>query len=156
MNLIDIEQLKKIALGAGERILEIYQHTDFTAITESKADNSPLTLADKASHDFIADGLTALYPDIPVFSEEGRQIPYDERRDWPRFWLVDPLDGTKEFLKRNGEFTVNIALVEGQTVVLGAVYATRPESCEFQYSFQCGAKIQCIQNYYSGEKVYYN
>ncbi len=123
MHLIDIERLKDIAISAGERILEIYQRTDFSAITESKADHSPLTLADKASHEYIVSHLAMIYPEIPIFSEEGRQIPYAERKDWNWFWLVDPLDGTKEFLKRNGEFTVNIALVERQTVILGVVYA---------------------------------
>lgn len=89
---------------------------------EIKDDKSPLTAADKASHAVIVAGLQELTPDIPVLSEEGKDIPYEVRRNWRRFWLVDPLDGTKEFIKRNGEFTVNIALIEGQESVLGVVY----------------------------------
>ncbi len=88
-----------------------------------KADNSPLTAADLASHEIIVAGLAALAPDIPLLSEEGAERPYSTRRDWDLFWLVDPLDGTKEFIKRNGEFTVNIALVESGVPVLGVVYA---------------------------------
>ena len=89
---------------------------------EFKDDRSPLTAADKASHDVIMAGLRQHFPEIPILSEEGKDIPYAERKDWQRFWLVDPLDGTKEFIKRNGEFTVNIALVEAGRVVAGVVY----------------------------------
>jgi 3'(2'), 5'-bisphosphate nucleotidase len=89
---------------------------------ELKGDDSPLTCADQASHELIMSGLQKAYPDIPVLSEEGVDIPYAERSRWKRFWLVDPLDGTKEFIKRNGEFTVNIALVEDGLVSAGVVY----------------------------------
>ena len=89
---------------------------------EYKDDKSPLTAADKAAHDVIVAGLRELTPDIPVLSEEGKDIPYGQRKSWQRFWLVDPLDGTKEFIKRNGEFTVNIALIEVQQPVFGVVY----------------------------------
>jgi len=89
---------------------------------ELKGDNSPLTCADRASHQVIVKGLQAATPDIPILSEEGRDIPYAERAAWSRFWLVDPLDGTKEFIKRNDEFTVNIALVEDGGVTAGVVY----------------------------------
>jgi 3'(2'), 5'-bisphosphate nucleotidase len=114
--------IKDLAVQAGQKIMEVYQLPDFSAVTEAKSDQSPLTLADKAAHEVIVQGLTKHFPGIPVWSEEGRDIPYEERRHWERFWLVDPLDGTKEFLKRNGEFTVNIALIEGTRPVMGVIY----------------------------------
>ncbi|WP_457567747.1 3'(2'),5'-bisphosphate nucleotidase CysQ [Desulfurobacterium sp.] len=104
------------ALKSGEAILSVYKR-DFSV--EEKADRSPLTEADRISHRIIVSHL----PDYPVLSEEGKEIPYERRRMWERFWLVDPLDGTKEFIKKNGEFTVNIALVERGRPVLGVVYA---------------------------------
>jgi 3'(2'), 5'-bisphosphate nucleotidase len=107
---------------AGQEIMEVYQLPDFADVTEAKRDQSPLTVADKAAHLVIVQGLTKHFPGIPVWSEEGRTIPYEERRHWEQFWLVDPLDGTKEFLKRNGEFTVNIALIEGTRPVMGVIY----------------------------------
>jgi len=107
------------ALEAGHRILEVYESNDFDV--EVKGDGSPLTRADKLANEGITQALAAT--GLPVLSEEGRAIPYGERRDWDAFWLVDPLDGTKEFLKRNGEFTVNIALVVGQSPRLGVVFA---------------------------------
>jgi 3'(2'), 5'-bisphosphate nucleotidase len=117
--MIDIDYLGELAKEAGNAILEVYR-TEFAV--ESKEDRSPLTLADTRSHQIIAQGLMSRYPDIPVLSEEGKEIPYETRRNWPRFWLVDPLDGTKEFIKRNDEFTINIALVEGHKPVLGLIY----------------------------------
>lgn len=108
------------ALDAGRDIMEIYDDPEADFGIERKADNSPLTRADKAAHARI---MTHLEPTgIPVLSEEGAHLPYDERRTWQRLWIVDPLDGTKEFIKRNGEFTVNIALVEDGTPVLGVIY----------------------------------
>jgi len=118
---IQIDNIIEIALKAGEAILDIYKRDDFGI--ETKSDNSPLTLADKASHNIILKGLRQAYPEIPVLSEEGKNIPYDERKHWSQFWLVDPLDGTKEFIKRNGEFTVNIALIENNFPILGIIYA---------------------------------
>ena len=108
-----------IARAAGEEILKIYD-TDFDV--ESKADDSPLTAADLASHRAIVAGLRALTPELPILSEESGDIPFETRAKWPRYWLVDPLDGTKEFIKRNGEFTVNIALIRGHKPVLGVVH----------------------------------
>lgn len=108
-----------IAREAGDAILEVYGR-DFSV--ENKEDQSPLTEADLAAHRIIVDRLQALTPDIPVLSEESASIPWEERRKWPRFWLVDPLDGTKEFVKRNGEFTVNIALIEGHHPTMGVVH----------------------------------
>lgn len=111
------------AKRAGEAILDVYG-SDFAV--EQKDDKSPLTLADKRSHEIIMDVLeqTITVDDstVPVLSEEGRGIPFDERKEWEYFWLVDPLDGTKEFVKRNGEFTVNIALIRKHKPVLGIIY----------------------------------
>ena len=115
------ERVRTLAHRAGEAIVEIYQQADHQVVT--KSDASPLTAADLASHRCIVEGLEALGPSIPVLSEEGADRPYSERSSWNRFWLVDPLDGTKEFVKRNGEFTVNIALVEDGVPVLGVVHA---------------------------------
>lgn len=106
------------ALEAGKEILKIYNSEDFEV--ELKADNSPLTKADLASHNVIMSYLSAT--NIPVLSEEGKSIPYNDRKDWNQLWIVDPIDGTKEFIKRNGEFTVNIALIENQKTVLGVIY----------------------------------
>lgn len=122
MTKIDYQVLKKIAVDAGEKIMEIYQREDFSSITDFKADDSPLTLADKESHLIIAAGLEKEYPEIPVLSEEGSSIDYEERKEWNLFWLVDPLDGTKEFINRNGQFTVNIALVENGKPIMGIIY----------------------------------
>ena len=115
-----IEQVKDIAVQAGEKILDVYEHADFGV--DFKADDSPLTKADIASHKTIVAALEALTPDIPVLSEESKGIEYSERKNWSTFWLVDPLDGTKEFIKRNGEFTVNIALIANHKPVLGVVH----------------------------------
>ncbi|MGF7140682.1 3'(2'),5'-bisphosphate nucleotidase CysQ [Roseimarinus sediminis] len=106
------------ALKAGASILEIYNTSDFGV--SLKADNSPLTLADKAAHEDIIQML-ANTP-WPVLSEEGKDIPWEERKNWERYWLVDPLDGTKEFIKRNGDFTVNIALIEHGNPLTGVIY----------------------------------
>lgn len=119
---LNFEALKQISIEAGKVILEIYDRDDFESITDFKADNSPLTLADKAAHAVIERELKVLYPNIPILSEEGNSISFEERKDWSRFWLVDPLDGTKEFIKRNGEFTVNIALIENGSPVFGVVH----------------------------------
>lgn len=105
------------ALLAGKKILEIYK-TDFDI--DYKADESPLTIADKSAHNIIEEKL--LPTKIPILSEEGKHLPYSERKNWDRLWIVDPLDGTKEFIKRNGEFTVNIALVEKNQPKMGVIF----------------------------------
>ncbi|MEK6806762.1 MAG: 3'(2'),5'-bisphosphate nucleotidase CysQ [Pseudomonadota bacterium] len=115
-----LDDVLNIAIEAGEKILEIY-NSDF-AVTR-KDDDSPLTQADLAAHRHIVAGLGQCLPALPVLSEEAAEIPYATRRVWTRYWLVDPLDGTKEFVKRNGEFTVNIALIENSQPVLGVVHA---------------------------------
>ena len=121
---MEASQLKKLleaALTAARRasreILEVYHSENFEI--ESKGDHSPLTLADKKAHQAIVSILQST--GFPILSEEGKNIPYDQRKDWKYFWMVDPLDGTKEFIKRNGEFTVNIALIESQSPILGVV-----------------------------------
>jgi 3'(2'), 5'-bisphosphate nucleotidase len=105
------------AEAASKAILEVYHSDDFNV--EAKDDNSPLTRADRKAHECIVEILKET--GLPILSEEGKRIPYSERKQWKFFWMVDPLDGTKEFIKRNGEFTVNIALIENQTPVLGVV-----------------------------------
>ena len=115
-----LNEIIALAEQAGEKILEIYE-TDYAI--EHKEDETPLTEADMAAHHFIEAGLQALTPDIPILSEESAGIPFETRRQWQCYWLVDPLDGTREFIKRNGEFSVNIALVENGTAILGVVYA---------------------------------
>ncbi len=106
------------SLRAGEEILEVYSSEDYEV--RFKEDESPLTLADRKADNLINEILSAT--GIPYFSEEGKKTPFEERSGWERYWLVDPLDGTKEFIKRNGEFTVNIALIEKQTPVMGVVF----------------------------------
>jgi 3'(2'), 5'-bisphosphate nucleotidase len=123
----------KAAIEAGEKILKIYAFTDFGI--ETKVDQSPITLADKAAHETIARQL-ALY-DIPLLSEEGKTISWETRKTWNQFWLVDPLDGTKEFIKKNGEFTVNIALIEMGNPVLGVVFV--PVTGELYYADKNGS-----------------
>lgn len=115
-----LDRVIAIAREAGRAILDIYQ-TNFEV--SYKDDKSPLTLADKRAHQIIEQGLKALEPQFSILSEEGRDIPYEERKNWEYFWLVDPLDGTKEFIKRNGEFTVNIALIHKNRPVLGVIYS---------------------------------
>ena len=114
-------EVGEIARRAGAAILDIYENEEDFGV-EHKADDSPLTRADKASNDVINAGLEVLSFQAPIVSEENREVPYETRKDYDHYWLVDPLDGTKEFIKRNGEFTVNIALVHEQRAVLGVVY----------------------------------
>jgi len=121
--MIDIIQLlelaKKAALAAGAAILKVYNSGSFGV--EMKSDQSPLTFADKTAHTIIVSQLEKT--GLPILSEEGSDIPYEERENWEYFWLIDPLDGTKEFIKRTGEFTVNIALVHYNIPVAGVIYA---------------------------------
>jgi len=117
---IHIEDILVIARQAGDAIMDIYRR-DFNI--EYKNDNTPLTEADTKANDIITQGLNALAVKLPILSEEGKEIQYNERKKWEYFWMVDPLDGTKEFIKKNDEFTVNIALIYKDTPVLGVVYA---------------------------------
>ncbi len=117
-----LSSVLEIAISAGDAILKIYQNPSAHIAVSEKADSSPLTAADLASHNHIVHALSKI-SDLPILSEESAPIPWALRQTWARYWLIDPLDGTKEFIKRNGEFTVNIALIEGHQAVLGVVVA---------------------------------
>ena len=114
-----LDSVEQIAVEAGHRILEIYERDHHV---RAKPDGSPVTDADQAAQAVIVDRLARMTPEIPVLAEESPDVDYERRAGWERFWLVDPLDGTKEFINRNGEFTVNIALIENQSPVLGVVH----------------------------------
>jgi 3'(2'), 5'-bisphosphate nucleotidase len=130
------------SLKAGDAILNIYEQD--TISSEIKDDNSPLTQADIASHETIMEYLNTT--SIPVLSEEGRNIPYKERSTWELLWIVDPLDGTKEFIKRNGEFTVNIALIRDHMPILGVVYAPAIKELYFAESSLGAFKITGVDS----------
>jgi 3'(2'), 5'-bisphosphate nucleotidase len=117
---VSLDVVAGIAREAGEAIMRVYAQG---IEVQHKQDESPLTQADIAAHHVIESGLAALVPELPVLSEESAAIPFETRRHWHEYWLVDPLDGTREFIKRNGEFTVNIALIRDHRPVLGVVYA---------------------------------
>jgi 3'(2'), 5'-bisphosphate nucleotidase len=123
-----LDQIIAIAQDASEKILKVY-NTNFSV--EHKDDKTPLTEADMAAHDTIVEGLKALTPDTPILSEESAAIPFAERQAWSEYWLVDPLDGTREFIKRNGEFTVNIALIREHYPVLGVIHVPVTGVCYF-------------------------
>ena len=145
---INIQDIIKIAKDAGKAIIKIYnQNFD----VEYKTDCSPLTIADKQANEIIVTALNQLsvnsflQQNIPILSEEGRSIPYDERKNWEYFWLIDPLDGTKEFVKKNGEFTINIALIYKGAPVLGVVYSPVLNVCYWakkgEGAFKDGKKL---------------
>ncbi|SDJ60515.1 3'(2'),5'-bisphosphate nucleotidase CysQ [Salimicrobium halophilum] len=115
-----MKEVIQAALHAGQEIMNVYE-TDFDV--EEKEDHSPITKADEKAHEIIVKHLEDYDPSIPILSEEGSDVSYSKRQDWDEYWLVDPLDGTKEFVKRNGEFTVNIALIRDEKPVFGVVYA---------------------------------
>jgi 3'(2'), 5'-bisphosphate nucleotidase len=150
------ETVCALAVRAGEAILEVYNGNDFDVAL--KSDSSPLTRADLAAHKVIEDGLSAAFPELPILSEESEPISWEQRRDWIRYWLVDPLDGTREFIKRNGEFTVNIALIERGVPVLGVVYAPVLEKLYWGYDAvawckHAGGAARAIQVIQEGEEV---
>ncbi len=117
---MNVQEVIQISKQAGNIIMDIYGKDDFQI--ESKADESPLTIADKASNVYIEEALTKLHPEYPIVSEETKQASFDERRQYDYCWMVDPLDGTKEFIKRNGEFAINIALIKNHQVILGVIH----------------------------------
>lgn len=133
----------KASQDAGVKILEVYE-SDFAV--EHKEDKSPLTLADKNSHHAIVAYL--LETDVPVLSEEGKSIDYNERKNWDKLWVVDPLDGTKEFIKRNGEFTVNIALVEKGQPVMGVIYVPVKDEMYFSWNAIGAYKVDNFSKVY--------
>ena len=122
-----LEQIVEIAYGAAKEILNIYEDSDYHV--RAKQDESPLTAADLASHNYIIEKLRMLDGSIPVLSEESDPVPFSERAKWRQYWLIDPLDGTKEFIAKNGEFTVNIALIEEHQPVLGVVVVPVTKQC---------------------------
>ncbi len=129
MSKINIEEISKIAIAAGKKILEVYGTDDFQV--ESKDDESPLTIADRLSHEVIVEGIEKLNIGYPILSEEGDPGDFEARKGWETFWCVDPLDGTKEFVKRNGEFTVNIALIDGKYPTMGVIYVPVTDTLYF-------------------------
>jgi 3'(2'), 5'-bisphosphate nucleotidase len=153
-----LDEVRAVAFEAGRRILDVYER-EFT-VTE-KEDRSPVTSADRAAHEVIVARLTQLTPDIPVLSEESAAVPYETRAAWKRFWLVDPLDGTKEFVARHGEFTVNIALLDGNRPVLGVVYVpvlgVGYSACRgggaFRHKPQCKPEPICARSYSGGRPI---
>ena len=143
----NIKSLIEISMMAGSAIMDIYE-TDFDF--ENKKDQSPLTKADIISHEIISRSLVKLSPNIPIISEESSTIPFSERIGWGDYWLVDPLDGTKEFIKRNGEFTVNIALIYKGNPIMGVIYVPVKEDLYFSLegigSYKKAACNECIDN----------
>lgn len=137
------------ALAAGKRIMEIYDNESFDV--DFKGDESPLTKADVASHNIIVSYLKNT--EIPILSEEGKHLPYETRKTWGTLWIVDPIDGTKEFIKKNGEFTVNIALVENQTPVLGVIYVPALKELYFASSELGSYKIEAITAFSSIQEI---
>jgi 3'(2'), 5'-bisphosphate nucleotidase len=133
-----IEPVREIARQAGRRILDIY---DSGYTVKQKDDQSPLTDADLAAHQTIVEGLAKLTPEWPILSEESSNIPFSERSGWSQYWLVDPLDGTREFISRNGEFTVNIALIQGHEAVLGVVHVPVQDT-DYYGEISLGAFVQ--------------
>ena len=113
----------QISNTAGNKIIEIYNKSADSLKIQYKEDSSPLTIADKESNNIIINSLKNLTPDIPILSEEEKEVKFNKRKKWDVFWLIDPLDGTKEFIKKNGEFTVNIALIKNGSPIMGVVYA---------------------------------
>lgn len=144
---IDITVIEGIAKAAGDAIMQIYQK-DFTV--EYKDDKSPLTEADTLSNKIICDALLEQFPEIPMLSEENKTVEYADRKDWNDYWCIDPIDGTKEFIKKNDEFTVNIALVRNGVPVLGVVYAPAIDDMytakEGEGAFKNGEKLPRVTN----------
>ena len=139
----------KAAIEASKDILTIYKSDDFEI--ESKEDNSPLTKADKAAHNIISSILQE--SKIPILSEEGKSIPYETRKYWNKLWIVDPIDGTKEFIKRNGEFTVNIALIENNKPVIGVILAPASGVLYFSEKIMGAFKSTTNLDYFNPENL---
>jgi len=123
-----LNDIVSLAKQAGSQILKIYQ-SDFTV--NYKKDKSPITVADLASHEYICQGLRRITPDLPIISEESDLVSFQKRQSWEKYWLIDPLDGTKEFLEKNGEFTINIALIERNKPRLGIIFVPSMNICYF-------------------------
>ena len=151
--MMDIQNLLKIskraALLAGDAIMKVYQQGDFNI--SIKSDDSPLTEADRLAHEIIMDHLNET--SLPIISEEGEQVAYNVRKNWDYYWLVDPLDGTKEFINRNGEFTVNIALIHDRNPILGVVYVPLSNDLYWAISSQGAFALNGNSNEYRSLKV---
>lgn len=148
-----IQDIITIAQRASLQILHVYNEPSLFESKFTKEDQSPLTLADEYSNKIIVEGLQALASHIPIISEENENTPYELRKGWKRFWLVDPLDGTKEFLKRNGQFTVNIALIEDGVPVLGVI--DLPCTQELYYAYQ-GKSFKLNKNTQEVTQIFVN
>lgn len=146
LNKINMEEVISFGKEAGESIMEIYKK-DFAV--QFKEDSSPLTEADKRSNEILCRNLERTYPGIPILSEENKEIPFSIRKDWEYFWLLDPIDGTKEFIKKNGEFTVNVALIHKNVPVIGIVYAPARDDIYYakkgQGAFKNGGKLPLVR-----------
>tara|TARA_B110000090_G_scaffold139990_1_gene153887 strand:- start:652 stop:1482 length:831 start_codon:yes stop_codon:yes gene_type:complete len=149
-----LNSVNEIAIAAGREILDVYNSAQAIEVS-TKSDDSPLTDADRRAHLLIVDRLSSLTPDIPLLSEESDAIDYGLRKAWQRYWLIDPLDGTKEFINRNGEFTVNIALIENGQSVAGVVHVPVTGVSYFggtrigawkQYTNQSGSEAKSISS----------
>lgn len=152
--LISIFNLLSIA---GEAILEVYKSDDFEA--KIKSDNTPVTLADKKSGKILNTGLNKIFPDLPIINEENQIPEYEERKNWTSYFLIDPLDGTKEFIKRNGEFCINLAFIENSVPVEGWIYQPlkkRGWYCKKEmgiFEFQADNKLRRIEPFQSKNKT---
>jgi len=155
LNSINVKDVEAIALQAGNVIMNIYKK-DFNI--EYKDDKSPLTEADLKANEIICKSLLKLYPQIPIMSEENKQINYELRKNWEYYWCIDPIDGTKEFIKKNDEFTINIALIQKDTPVLGIVYAPAIDEMYVakrgEGAFKNGKKLPIIKNDNQKEKLF--
>ncbi|MDX2196564.1 MAG: 3'(2'),5'-bisphosphate nucleotidase CysQ [Cytophagales bacterium] len=129
--MVDIHEIIQIASQASKAILDIYNDDKFINNIDIKPDHSPVTHADSAANHIIVSALQNLYPHIPIISEEQSHAPYEIRKHWHTFWLIDPLDGTKEYIKRNGQFTVNISLIENGTPVIGVIHIPVLDTCYY-------------------------
>ncbi|NCO02144.1 MAG: 3'(2'),5'-bisphosphate nucleotidase CysQ [Epsilonproteobacteria bacterium] len=152
---IDIKEIEAIAIEASDAIMKIYVK-DFSV--EYKDDKSPLTEADTKANEIICKRLEELYPTIPMMSEENKEVPFEVRKNWEYYWCIDPIDGTKEFIKKNDEFTINIALIHKETPVLGVVYApaiNEMYSAKKGYgAFKNGQKLPLVINSKPEEKLF--
>ncbi|WOX04183.1 3'(2'),5'-bisphosphate nucleotidase CysQ [Microbulbifer pacificus] len=142
-----LDQVIAISVKAGEAILEVYNASGDIAV-DSKSDDSPVTAADLAAHKILAPALEQLLDGVPVLSEEGKLPAFDVRGQWNRYWIIDPLDGTKEFIRRNGEFTVNVALIENGEPVLGVVHVP-----VLDITYAGGKSLGAIKQDAQGEKA---
>jgi len=152
---IELDKIEAIAKVAATAIMQIYKK-DF--IVEYKDDNSPLTEADLKANEIICSSLKKLYPQIPIISEENKQIKYEIRKNWDYYWCIDPIDGTKEFVKKNDEFTVNIALIYQNRPVLGVVYAPAIDEMyiakEGEGAFKNGKRLPLKENKARDERLF--